>query len=99
MLPTMFRFIWPYGFSEEDFLEINQSETRIACGGHINERIGDEMSNLCRGPSMDDSYQVSVHLVKRFQGRRFFFKSANQKQELPVVAIFVKGSGQNEQSL
>jgi hypothetical protein len=26
-------------------------------------------------------------------------KSANQKQELPVVAMFVDGSGQNEQSL
>jgi hypothetical protein len=23
------------GFREEDFLEINQSETRIACGGHV----------------------------------------------------------------
>jgi hypothetical protein len=31
----------------------------------------DEMSNLYRGPSIDDSYQVSVHLVKRLQ-RRFF---------------------------
>jgi hypothetical protein len=28
-----------------------------------------------------------------------FKKSANQKQELPVVAMFVNGSGQNEQSL
>ena len=28
-----------------------------------------------------------------------FFKSANQKQELPVVAMFVNGSGQNVQSL
>ena len=28
-----------------------------------------------------------------------FFKSANQKQELPVVAMFVKGLGRNEQSL
>jgi hypothetical protein len=28
-----------------------------------------------------------------------FFKSANQKQELPVVAMFVNGLGQNEQSL
>jgi hypothetical protein len=27
MLPTKFRFIWPGGF-REDFLEINQSETR-----------------------------------------------------------------------
>ena len=26
-------------------------------------------------------------------------KSANQKQELPMVAMFVDGSGQNEQSL
>jgi hypothetical protein len=28
-----------------------------------------------------------------------FFKSASQKQELPVVAMFVNGSGQNVQSL
>jgi hypothetical protein len=28
-----------------------------------------------------------------------FKKSANQKQELPVLAMFVNGSGQNEQSL
>jgi hypothetical protein len=27
------------------------------------------------------------------------FKSANQKQELPVVAMFVNGSGRNEHSL
>jgi hypothetical protein len=24
-----------FGFREEDFLEINQSETRIACGSHV----------------------------------------------------------------
>ena len=29
----------------------------------------------------------------------YFLKSANQKQELPLAAIFVNGSGQNEQSL
>ena len=33
-----------------------------------------------------------------FRGEEFK-KSANQKQELPVVAIFVNGSGRNEQSL
>jgi hypothetical protein len=27
----------------------------------------DEMSNLYRGPSMDASYQISVHLAKRFR--------------------------------
>jgi hypothetical protein len=46
MLPTKFRFIWPSGFREEDFL-----------------------------------------------------KSANEKQELPLVAMFVNGSVQKEQSL
>ena len=33
-----------------------------------------------------------------FRGEEFF-KSANQKQESPVVAMFVNGSGRNEQSL
>jgi hypothetical protein len=27
----------------------------------------DEISNLYRGPSIDASYQVSIHLAKRFQ--------------------------------
>ena len=40
MLPTKFRFIWQSGFREEDFLEINQSETIIAFGGHACLRIG-----------------------------------------------------------
>jgi hypothetical protein len=31
----------------------------------------DEISNLYRGPSIDASYQVSVHLAKQFQSRRF----------------------------
>jgi hypothetical protein len=48
----------------------------------------DEMSNLHRGHSIDDSYQVSVHLVKRFQ-----------KKELPVVAMFGNVSKQNVHSL
>ena len=30
------------------------------------------MSNLYRGPSIDVSYQVSVHLAKRFQSRKLF---------------------------
>jgi hypothetical protein len=31
----------------------------------------DGMSNLYRGPAIDATYQVSVHLAKRFQRRRF----------------------------
>ena len=53
-----------------------------------------KMSKLYRGPSIDASYQVSVHLAMRFQRRRLKKKSTNQKQELPVVAIFVNRSGQ-----
>ena len=58
-------------FQGRRFLEIDQSETRIACDWqpclHVNRA---EMSNLYRGPSIDASYQVSLHLVKWFQ-RRF----------------------------
>jgi hypothetical protein len=31
----------------------------------------DEMSNRYRGPPIDASYKVSVHLAKQFQRRRF----------------------------
>ena len=57
------------------------------------------MSNLVRGPSKDASYKVLIHLAWRFHRRRFFQKSTNQKQEWPVVAMFVNGSGRNEQSV
>jgi hypothetical protein len=40
MLPTKFRFIWQSGFRGDDILEINQSETKIACGSHVCKRIG-----------------------------------------------------------
>jgi hypothetical protein len=46
------------------------------------------MSNLYRGPSIDASYQVSVHMAEGFQRRR-----------LPVAAMFVNGLGRNEQSI
>jgi hypothetical protein len=40
----------------------------------------------------------NAHLFPIHRGEDFF-KSANQKQELPMAAMFVNGSGQNEQSL
>jgi hypothetical protein len=56
------------------------------------------MSNLYRGPSIDASYQVSVHLVKRFQRRRFL-KIGQSETRIASAAMVVNGSGQNEQSL
>jgi hypothetical protein len=72
MLPTKFHFIWPSGFRWKAFLEIDLSETRIAYGTHPCLLMDqNEMSNSYRGPSIDASYQVSVHLAKLFQRRRF----------------------------
>jgi hypothetical protein len=39
--------------------------------------LPNEMSNLYRGPSIDASYQVSVHFVKGFQ-RKIFVKNADR---------------------
>ena len=44
MLPTKFQFIWESGFRGEDFLEINQSKTRMVCGGHVCLRIGTKLA-------------------------------------------------------
>jgi hypothetical protein len=66
MHPTKFRFIWQSGF-REDFLEINQSETRIVCGGHVfvdgsgqNEQSQQKTFHRCFLLSL-------VSLAKRFQ--------------------------------
>jgi hypothetical protein len=40
MLSTKFQLIWDSSFRGEDFLEINQSETRMACGGHVINKHG-----------------------------------------------------------
>jgi hypothetical protein len=40
----------------------------------------DEMSNLYRGPSKDASYQISIHLAKQFQRRRFFRNRPNRNK-------------------
>jgi hypothetical protein len=58
----------------------------------------DKMSNCNRGPSIDASYQVSVHFAKRFQSRRILNISQSETR-IACAAMFVNGSGQNEQSL
>ena len=70
MFPTKFQFIWPV-VSEEKIKKNRPIRNRIACGGHVWLMDRDEISNLYRGPSIDASYQVSVHLAEGgFQRRR-----------------------------
>jgi hypothetical protein len=52
-------------------LEIDQSETRNACGGQVFKWNWNEMRTIYRGPSIDASYQVSVYLAMWFQRKRF----------------------------
>jgi hypothetical protein len=47
----------------------------------------DEIINLYRRLSIDASYQVSINFAERFKGEALL-KSTNQKQELPVAAMF-----------
>ena len=67
MLPTKFRFIWPSGFRGEDFFRNRPTRNKnclFVNGSGLNGQFH-------RGPSIDASYQFSIHLVKRFHRRRF----------------------------
>jgi hypothetical protein len=54
------------------------------------------MSNSYRGPSIDVSYHVSVHLAKLFQSSRFL---EIDQSETRIYVMLINGSGQNEHSL
>ena len=71
MLPTMFRIISQSGFREEDFLEINQSETRIACGGHVCERIGSKLAIFIKGLLRILPTKLRSIWPSRFRGEDF----------------------------
>jgi hypothetical protein len=71
MLSTKFQFIRKSGFRGEIFFR-NQpirNNNGLLRPCLLTDR--DEMSTLYRGLSIDASYQISVHLGKRFQRRRF----------------------------
>ena len=72
MLPTKFRFIWQSGFRGEDFFRNLPIRNKNCLWWSCLLTDRDEMCNPYRGPSIDTSYQVSIHLVKRFQMRRYF---------------------------
>ena len=150
MLPTKFRFIWPSGFREEDFVKssnqkqelpmaamcVNESELseqylqkifqgcflpsfgsfgKAASEEKIFQKSTNQKQELSVMAMFVNGSELNKHSLQRtFQGcflpsfdsfvqvvseEKIFQKSTNQKQELPVVAMFVTGSGQNEQSL
>ena len=99
MLPTKFQFIWESGFRGEDFFQksTNQKQEWPVVAMFVNRSVLNEQSlqrtfKECFLPSFN-SFGPAVLEEKIFQ------KSTNQKQEWPVAAMFVNGSGRNEQSL
>ena len=96
MLPTKFRFIWPSGFRGEDLKKSsNQKQELPVVAMFVNESGRNEQSlqrtfQGCSLPSFNSFGQA-------FSEEKIFQKSTDQKQEWPVVAMFVNGSGRNEQ--
>ena len=70
MLPTKFRIICSSGFRGENLQKSTNQKQELPVVAIFVNMDRDEMSNLYRGPPIDASYQVSVHLVKRFQRRK-----------------------------
>ena len=73
---------------------INKNYTWLPC--LLTDR--NEVGNIYRGPSQIIHTKFRFIWPSGIRGKEFK-KSANQKQESPVVAMFVNGSGRNEHSL
>ena len=71
MLPTKFRIIWASSFRGENFRNW-PIRTKNCLWQPCLIMNREEISTLYRGPPIDATYHVSVHLAKRFQRRRFF---------------------------
>jgi hypothetical protein len=56
------------------------------------------MRNIYRGPTIDASYQISVHLAKQFQRRRFL-EIDQSETRTACGGMFVNGWGRNEHSI
>ena len=70
MLPTIFQFIWEIGFRGEDFFRNQPIRNKNCMWQSCLLMDRDKISNLYNGPSIDASYQVSIHLAEGFQRRR-----------------------------
>jgi hypothetical protein len=69
MLPTKFRFIWP-SFRGDFYKKLTNQKQKLPTTTIFITGSG-QNEHLYRGPPIDASYNVLVHLDKRFQRRRF----------------------------
>jgi hypothetical protein len=69
MLPSKFRFIWPSGFRREHLKKSTNQKQELPVVAMFVSGSG-RNEEIYRGPPIDASYQVSVHLAKGFQRRR-----------------------------
>ena len=97
MLPTKFRIIWPSGFRGDFQNQTNQKQESVVVAMVVNGSGQNEQSlqrtfHRCFLPS----FGSFGHVVLEEKNLK---NQANQKQESPVVALFVNGSGRNDQSL
>ena len=67
MLPTKFRFIWLSGFRGEDFFQSANQKQELPVATMFVNGLG-QNKQIYRGPSIDASYHVSVHLAEGFRG-------------------------------
>jgi hypothetical protein len=47
----------------------------------------DKLSNLFRGPSIDASYQVPVHMAEGFQRRRLKCEKLTKNKEMDILKV------------
>ena len=112
MLPTKFRFIWPNGFrgeeskksarpngfrGEDSKKSANRKQESPVVAMFVNGSGWIEQSLIF----IEDLRQMlptkfRIIWPSSFRGE-YFQKSTNQKQELPMMAMFVNGSKWNEQ--
>ena len=96
MLPTKCRFIWPNGFrGEESKKSANRKQEWPVAAMFINgsRRFEQTLQRTFHRYFLQSfgSFGQAVSEEKIFQ------KSTNQKQELPMTAMFVNGSKRNKQ--
>ena len=95
MLPTKFLFIWPSGFGEDLKKSANQKQELPVVAMFVNESGQNEQSlqRTFHGCFLPDFSSFGQAVLEE----KIIQKSTNQKQELSMAAMFVNGSGRNEQ--